>query len=71
MSDQNSDSTSVDTTNRFMVGGVGDEILILAPPMAGLPISRELALNLAAWLVALADFEDDRFPEVLEAVRST
>lgn len=59
----------IDTTNRFFVGGGHHTITITGAPCLQ-PLSRSEALNLAAWLVALADF-DDEFPAVLEAVRNT
>ena len=47
----------------------GEEILILAPPR--LPLSKERALRLAAWLVVLADDEDGRFEKIRAAVSNT
>jgi hypothetical protein len=59
----------VDTRNKFWVGvGGQDEIVLLNPPPER--FSREDALNLAAWIVALAD-RGGRFAEVLQAVRET
>jgi hypothetical protein len=50
--------------NVQMVGVRGESIVLLAPR----PImTREEAINLAAWLVALLDGEDD-FNETLAAV---
>lgn len=62
-----SDET-INTTNKFMVGGQNDQILITMPPRG--PIGKEDALVLAAWLVALADRED-RFQKILTAVQNT
>jgi len=63
--------SDVDTTNDFLVSmrRGGEEILLLYPPVT--PMTREEALRLAAWLVAIADFEGERFPAVLEAVLNT
>jgi hypothetical protein len=46
--------------NEFMVGVRGDEIHIMRSPSM---ISKEQALVLAAWLVALAD-DNDEFEEI-------
>lgn len=55
--------------NKFLVGvGPGDKISILKPLV--LSMTREDALNLAAWLVALAD-EEGRFPAILEEVQNS
>ncbi len=67
---------AVDTANRFMVGLAGDGIAIrgsaqLIRGLARRPLSKDDALNLAAWLVAMADPTDERFPAILQAVRST
>ena len=58
----------IDTTNRFLVSARGDEVLVLNPPRTG--ISRDDALNLAAWLVALAG-GGEKFAAVLRAVEAT
>ncbi len=50
------------------MGGREGEIVIMRPPMQ--PMDRAKALRLAAWLVALAD-HDDEFPAVLKAVLNT
>lgn len=62
-----SDET-INTTNKFMVGAQGDQILITMLPRG--PIGKEDALVLAAWLVVLADREG-RFQKVLAAVQNT
>lgn len=62
-------STDIDTSNDHLVGTQGGRIVILMPPLA--PMDKDEALRLAAWIVALADFEGDRFPAVLEAVQNT
>ena len=59
--------------NRFFVGarGFGDdgEIVIMLPPRT--PITKADALNLAAWLVAVAYPLGDQFAKVLAEVQST
>ena len=58
-----------DVTNEQMVGAQakGDTVTILLPKRT---MTRRQALVHAAWLVAVAD-RDDEFPAYLEAVRST
>ena len=58
----------LDSLNKFGVGVSGARIVILKPPRG--TISNADALNLAAWLVALADPEG-KFPSVLADVLST
>jgi hypothetical protein len=41
--------------NRFAVGVQGESVVIVNSWMVRTPITRESALNLAAWLLALAD----------------
>lgn len=58
---------TISTTNDFLLGVRGDgKIASLFSTKA---LSKEEALNLAAWLVALAD-EKDEFPALLEKVQS-
>lgn len=57
----------IDTTNRFLVGVQGEQIAILK---LGRSMSKDDALNLAAYLVALAD-DDGTFPSILAAVQNT
>lgn len=57
----------IDTSNVFMVGVSGGRIILLKPPRGS--FSNEDALNLAAWLVALAD-DGDKFPAILDAVQN-
>lgn len=52
----------------FMVGARGDKIAILA---LGRELTREQAMNLAGWLVALADPCGDEFTKYIEAIRNT
>ena len=49
----------------FMVGARGDKIAILA---FGRELTREQALNLSAWLVALADPDGEEFKKYFDAV---
>lgn len=67
-----------DTANHYLVGAQGDGFVILklagvdgAGDMARNGITREHALNLAAWLVALADEGDGEWERLLEAVKAT
>lgn len=59
----------MDVPNKFVVGSSGDRIRILRLQADMTP---DEALNLAAWLVALADGQGkDKFEEVLAAVQNT
>lgn len=60
-------SKPIDTMNHEMVAMHGDEVVMT---LRGIRLSRERALSLAAWIVALAD-DEGRFNEVLEAVTNT
>jgi hypothetical protein len=60
----------IDTTNWWHVGRRGDGTVVVGNP-PGLPMAVDKALVLAAWLVAVADPADERWPAVLEAVRGT
>ncbi len=57
----------VDTMNRQGVGMRGERVVILS---LRADFSKGEALNLAAWIVALAD-EDGAFARLLRAVRNT
>jgi hypothetical protein len=59
----------MDTTNHFWVGLRGQEIVI-ARQIRG-AMTKEAALNLAAWLVVLADVNDEKFNALLAEIRST
>lgn len=59
---------TIDTFNQFAVGVRGDEIIIGRSPMP--PLTRAEALNIAAWIVALADV-DDQFDELRREVENT
>ncbi len=65
---ENTETPEVDTSNQWFVG-VQNHMIILGRPMPR-ALSRAQALNLAAWLVALAD-EEDEFGTLLEAVLNT
>lgn len=54
--------------NGFMVGARGEMIAIMA---LGREITKDQALNLAAWLIALADPGQERFERFLEAIHNT
>lgn len=57
----------MDTTNKYLVGVQGEQIVIMMPPPGG--ISKTDAMMLAAWLVTLADDHED-FTDYLAAVRA-
>jgi hypothetical protein len=60
----------IDTTNQFGVCASGNgSIGILVPPRGML--TKQQALTLAAWLVALADPLGEEFQNILEAVQNT
>lgn len=60
----------VESANLFCVGGMGDQLVIVRPPMGKL--TKAQALNLAAWLVCMAtEGETSEFEPYLEAVLST
>jgi hypothetical protein len=58
----------IDTFNKFFVGMQGDDLHFLKP--VPIRISKPDALLLAAYLVAMAD-DNDEFANYLEAVQST
>lgn len=60
---------AVEVMNKHLVASQGDFLRIMRMPAYGI-ISKEDALNLAAWLVAMAD-DNDEFPELLKAVQNT
>lgn len=60
--------TEIDTTNWGLVGTQGEYIIFIAPVPQ--KITKALAINMAAWLVALAD-NNNEFPALLEAVKNT
>ncbi|CAN1724402.1 conserved protein of unknown function [Hyphomicrobium sp. 1Nfss2.1] len=62
-------SEEIDVMNKFGVSVGGGGIALLVPPRT--PMTKDEALVLAAWLVALADPLGERFEKVLDAVLST
>ena len=64
------DLAPINTINKYAVGVRGDVLVILNAPARGEWIAKEDALVLAAYLVALADPEVERFLEVYAAVLS-
>lgn len=57
----------IDTTNKFMVGLQGDQLVVMRPIQR---LSTDDALNLAAYLVAMAEEKDGDFARVLEAIQN-
>jgi len=57
----------IDTTNKFIVGSRGDKISIMR---LHVEISKEEALNLAAYLVSMSDMSSNHedFNKVLTAI---
>lgn len=58
----------MDVSNKFLVSLGGDDVVILRQVPARL--SKKDALNLAAYLVAMAD-DAEEFNELLDAVQSS
>lgn len=58
----------IDTANHYLVGRRGDQLVVLLPVVG--EISKDHALVMAAWLVALADDSEGyaQFHRVLDAV---
>lgn len=61
----------MDVFNKHGVSLKGDQIALLIPPAAFVPMSKDEALTLAAWLVVLADPLGERFEEIISAVENT
>jgi hypothetical protein len=62
----------MDTANKFLVGALGDKIIIQGGGKVLAPLSKEDALLLAAWLVALAALNPAKdFQPILDAVLGT
>jgi hypothetical protein len=61
----------IDTTNRFMVGLIGEKFQILNLRALRGPITKADAFNLAAYLVAMAEEDAGEFQRVLDAVQNT
>jgi hypothetical protein len=64
------DVAPTNTLNKYGVAVRGDVLVMLLAPARGEWIARDDALVLAAYLVALADPEVERFLEVYAAVLS-
>lgn len=60
----------MDIFNAAMVGVHGEFITVMNPIVMR-QMTKEQALVVAAWLVALADFENEKFPAILAEVLST
>jgi hypothetical protein len=58
--------SEIDTTNAQFVGWQGGEIVVMRPAAR---MTKQQALTHAAWLVAVAD-DNDEFAKYLDAVRS-
>lgn len=65
------DLPEIDTANHFLASGHGDRVTLLRPPRPGQQLTRDEALALAAWLVAMADPGRQRFEQVYRAVLNT
>ena len=63
-------NNEIDTINMFAVGVCEGKITIYSFIPCGARLPKADALNLAAWLVTLAD-DKDEFPALLEAVQNT
>lgn len=62
----------IETLNDFalsVTGAAEPKFRFVLPPLR--EFDRETALRTAAWLVALADPLEERFPAVLKAVKNT
>lgn len=60
----------IDTCNRFLVATSGDGQRVSLLPAGGI-ISREEALNMAAWIVALTDPEQREFQRLLDGIKKS
>ena len=67
--DEPTPKPEIDTLNRFMVGMQGDKIAI---PVLHVTLTKDAALNLAAYLVCMADMtpEHEGFKAVLAAIEN-
>ena len=61
-------SDKLDTTNLFVVGGQGNKLRVLNLPKLAAGITSDEALNLAAYLVALAMKPCEDFIVLLDAI---
>lgn len=55
--------------NRHMVGINGQGIVVLLPPRSSQVLTRQEALEFAAWLVVLADPLGEEFPKMIDEAR--
>lgn len=62
----------IDTANKFFVGlgGAGFDRITFVVPLPR-EFSRKDALNLAAWIVTLAESEEGEFDKLLKAIKNT
>lgn len=61
----------INTVNKFLVAANGqDSVMMLKPPAACQPLSKDEALIHAAWIVALVN-DRARFDEILAAVEES
>ena len=58
----------IDVTNKFMVGLQQEDVCIMLPSRR---MPRQDALNLAAWLVRIADPDTGQFIDVLTKVQES
>lgn len=65
--------SEIDTFNEFMVSGTPNfsGVGMLRPPRVGESLTKDQALTLAAWIVAIADPTEKRFQEIKRAVMNT
>jgi len=60
----------LDSANHYGVCRRGPLIVIMHPPDPGIPISTASALNLAAWIVSLADPQLEQFSDLLAEIQN-
>jgi hypothetical protein len=58
----------IDTMNKFVVCGFGNDLIIANPPRR---LNKADALLLAGWLVVMSGAEPGEFEKVREAIEST
>lgn len=63
------EKTEIDTSNLFFVGSNGDTLVFTLPVPR--QISKEDALNLAAWIVAIVNPTREEFDALHKAVCNT
>lgn len=58
----------IDTSNKYLVGSRGNGVVVIS---CGLTLSANDAMNLAAWLVSVAQINTDvKFDDVLKAIQN-